>query len=144
MLIVCVFVFSSCQTIDGYYYSLEKARNEKGLYKDADYVFSEHLDDAVIDFIIKENALHIVQIGVKGRGDTSKYRVRYTSSYLLDQAISEYNNAGDYVWSETSKLSLKKISWCVVSKEFNKNNNLCAFDFIYNETSYLLCYDIVD
>ena len=136
-------VLSSCKTFDGYYYNLEKARSEKKFYQDSDYIFTKNLDESIIDFVIKEHVLHIVEFKVNDEKGNTKYKVRHSSSYAIEEAIYRFEEFNDYNWVTTSKLSINTFSWCIVSKDFNANNDkLSSFEFTYNDILYCLCYNI--
>ena len=141
LLILFSFVLSSCKTFDGYYYDLEKARSQKKFYQNSDYLFTKDFDESIVDFVIKEHVLHIVEIKVYNTEENTKYQVKHSSSYALEEAIYKFEQSNDYNWITTSNLSLNTISWCIVSKDFNcKNDNSSSFEFAYKDISYCLCY----
>ncbi len=143
LLILFSFVLSSCMTFDGYYYDLEKARSQKKFYQNLDYLFTKDLDETIIDFVIKEHVLHIVEIKVYNEKENTKYQVKHSSSYALEEAIYRFEQFDDYNWITTSNLSLSTFSWCIVSKDFNCNNdNFSSFEFAYKDISYCLCYNM--
>lgn len=132
----------SCQTIGSYYKNIDDAREEKSFYKDADYLFSEDLDEAVIDFVIKDDVLHIVYIDIDNSIGGKMYRTKQCSSFSLEEALYTFNLYNEYDWTTTSNLSSFPISWCIVSKNFNPDDNLSFFEFTYENKSYHLCYII--
>lgn len=143
LLVFLSFVLSSCVTFDGYYYDLEKARSQKKCYQNSDYLFTKELDKTIIDFVIKEHVLHIVEIKVKNEKGNNKYQVKHSSSYAIEEAILKFDQINDYHWTMMSNLSLNTFSWCVVSKDFNCNNdNFASFEFLYKDISYCLCYNM--
>ncbi len=143
VLVLFCLILSSCKTFDGYYYDLEKARNEKKFYDNLDYLFTQDSQDVIIDFIVEDDTLHIVQIETKDYKTNAKYRVKHTSSYAIKEAIYKFDQSNDYNWITTSNLSPKKVSWCIVSKDFNSiNNNYTCFEFVYEGKPYSLCYDM--
>ena len=143
VLFIFSFVLSSCRTFDGYYYDLEKVRSEKEFYSNSNYLFSKDLGDTIVDFVIEENKLHIVEIKVKNEKTNAKYQVKHCSSYAIEEAIGRFEQLNDYNWITTSKLSLNTFSWCIVSKDFNcDNDTFSSFEFVYTDTVYCLCYNI--
>lgn len=130
-----------CRTFDGYYYSLEEARSEKNSYESADYVFTKDLDDLIIDFVIKEHILQIIEIDSKDLETTPKYKVQHISSFSLEENIYVFEQSKEYNWENSTKLSPKEYSWCIVSKEFNSNcDDYPSFEFEYEGEAYCLCY----
>lgn len=143
LLILFSLVLNSCKTFDGYYYDLEEARSQKKFYQNSDYLFTKDLDETIVDFVVKEHVLHIVEIEFCTEKENTKYRVKHSSSYALEEAIYRFEQFNDYHWIKTSNLSLNTFSWCIVSKDFNsKNDNFSSFEFAYKDISYCLCYNM--
>lgn len=142
MMVLCL-TTASCKTIDGYHYDLDDARSESKLYNDYDYIFTKEQENAVIDFIIKGDELHIVQLKAVKRFSKPRYRVRDTSSYIIQQSISRCENADDYYWTNSTKLTVVNFDWCIVTKDFNiTHSNYPSFEFQYGGVEYNLCYII--
>ena len=141
LLLFLSIILSSCKTFDGYCFSLDDARKHERAYNDYDYLFTKTTDEVVIDFIIKNNTLHIVDISVKNRFSRSIYRVYSITSFSIEEAIACFNRKGGYDWSNISNLSLCPVSWCIVPESFN-NNTFPAFVFTYKGKAYCLCYDL--
>lgn len=142
MMVLCLTTVS-CKTIDGYHYDLDDARSESKLYNNYDYIFTKEQENAVIDFIIKGDELHIVQLKAVKRFSKPRYRVRDTSSYIIQQSISRCENADDYYWTNSTKLTVVNFDWCIVTKDFNiTHSNYPSFEFQYGGVEYNLCYII--
>ncbi len=142
MMVLCL-TTASCKTIDGYHYDLDDARSESKLYNNYDYIFTKEQENAVIDFIIKGDELHIVQLKAVKRFSKPRYRVRDTSSYIIQQSISRCENADDYYWTNSTKLTVVNFDWCIVTKDFNiTHSNYPSFEFQYGGVEYSLCYVI--
>ena len=138
--LICVSL-SCCTTFDGYYYDLEEARSEKSFYENSDYLFTKDLENTIIDFVVKEHVLYIVEIDSKDLTATTKYRVKHSSSFSIEENIYMFEQSNEHNWKSSSKLSLKEYSWCIVSKEFNDDyNDYPSFEFKYEGESYCLCY----
>ena len=143
ILIILCLTTVSCKTIDGYHYDLDDARSESKLYNDYDYIFTKEQENAVIDFIIKGDELHIVQLKAVKRFSKPRYRVRDTSSYIIQQSISRCKKADDYYWTNSTKLTVVNFDWCIVTKNFNiTHSNYPSFEFQYGGVEYSLCYVI--
>ena len=135
-----LFTLLSCpgRTLDGYYYNLEDARSAKAFYNDADSVFTNDIDGGMVDFVIKNQQFHIVEIDMRGTEENTKYRIKATRSLEIEEEISRFNQAKDYHWTETRLIPSQ---WCIVSKEFNdENRQFPSFDFVFQNESYSLCY----
>lgn len=101
------------------------------------------MGETVVDFVIKEHVLHIVEINVDDENGNTKYRVYHTSSYAIEEAIYKFEQTNDYNWKTNSKFSIGDFSWCIVSENFNLNNDkISSFEFVYNDISYSLCYNV--
>ena len=145
--VVCCVSLSSCKTFFGYYYSLDDARNESKFYTDSDYLFTKELEESVIDFIVKDHVLHIVEIKVDNEKNSQKFRIKHSSSFSIEESIYEFEQSEAYNWTSSTKLSLNMYEWCIVTDEFNSNNdNYSSFEFMYNDTLYCICYnmDVID
>lgn len=141
--ILLVFLLNSCRTFDGYHYNLDDVRNEIKCYENTDYLFTVELDEVIIDFVINEHILHIVEIDCKDLNSKLKYQIKNDSSFSIEENIYIFNQTLKYDWTNSSKLSLKEYSWCIVSEEFNRNkDNLTSFRFVYGGIPYCLCYQI--
>ena len=127
-----------------YYYDLNDARKSKSsYYENCDYLFTEETEDCVTDFIIKDNALHIVQMRVRYFGSNAGYRAVFSGTRSIEEEIYYFEELNDYYWTSLSKLSVKRISWCIVSEDFNStHDNYPSFEFIYEGETYSLCYDM--
>ena len=113
------------------------------LWDNYDYIFTKEQENAVIDFIIKGDELHIVQLKAVKRFSKPRYRVRDTSSYIIQQSISRCENADDYYWTNSTKLTVVNFDWCIVTKDFNiTHSNYPSFEFQYGGVEYNLCYII--
>ena len=147
-ILFCLFL-SSCGAFVGndgsfYYYDLNDARKSKSsYYENCDYLFTEETEDCVTDFIIKDNALHIVQMRVRYFGSNAGYHAVYSVSFLIEEALYYFDYYNDYDWTSTSKWSVKEYSWCIVSEDFNStHDNYPSFEFVYEGKTYSLCYDM--
>ena len=142
--VIALFLVSltACGTIDGYYYNVDDARKENKAYKEADYIFTEEAEDVITDFVLKDHILYIIEIDCQKAINKVKYSIRAEHRYAIEEHIYVFNKEPKYNWTNSTKLSLKEYNWCIVSEEFNKNNDkLPSFNFIYDNESYDLCYD---
>lgn len=146
MLFVFIFVvcLSSCRTFFGYYYSLEEARGEKeNYYENSDYIYTICLDTAIVDFIIKEDTLNIVEIEKRKAEYNPEYQIKTSSLFSLEEQIYIFKELQSYNWTYSTKFSLANYSWCIVSSDFNYNNdNVPSFEFQYDGELYCLCYQV--
>ena len=143
---VIIMNVSSCRTFFGYYYYLEDARNEKkNYYEDSDYFFTVDLDNAVVDFVIKDDTLIIVEIEKKNGNSISKYQIKTASLYSIEEQIYTFKQIRSYDWTYSTKLALVEYNWCIVSSDFNyENDNISSFEFLYKNELYCLCYQFLD
>lgn len=128
-------------SFDGYYSDLDQVRNNK-IYRDAHYLFTEETDSVIIDFVVKKEEISIVEIKVKN-GNTKMYSLKVTMTYKIQEKILDFEQAREYDWNISSKLSLLSFRWCIVSADFKKQNTeYSSFDFEHNGKTYCLCYII--
>ena len=135
------FVFSSCKTFNGYYYDISDARSAEKFYTDSCYVFTKESEEVIVDFILKKDTIHVVEIEIINQEKSPKYKVKHSASFYMEEAVSQFEQSQTYNWRKSSKLSLKEFEWCIVSKEFDlENNKSSSFEFTYKDNSYCLCY----
>ena len=60
-----IIILNACSTFDGYYYDLNKVREESKIYKNSDFTFTKETNNLIIDSVIKDNALYIIEIVIK-------------------------------------------------------------------------------
>lgn len=133
-------VSTGCKSFDGYYSDLDKARGESEIYDGCNYLFTKELDDAVVDFIIKDETFNIIEIDIKNAGVNPSYRIKLTSSFILDESIYRFEESNEYNWHNSTKLSQIKYEWCIVTKSFNDvKDALPCFEFKYKGSLYCLC-----
>lgn len=143
VLLSLIVFLSSCKTFDGYYYSLDDARNEIYAYSGYNYIFTEYLGETIVDFLINDNTLYIVEISVKGNKSNPKFKISSTTSFSVEEAVKQFILDNNYHWESTSNLVRHPLSWCIVTESFNRsNNNYSSYVFMYKDESYCLCYNL--
>lgn len=141
-----ILLLSSCRTFSGFYYSLDDARNERQYvkyYSSENLIFSKELSNGVIDFIVDDDSLHIVCIVKTTEADVEQFQIKTVTSFILDEHVQEFKNEEQYNFHDSTKLAALDYSWCIVTKQYNENNNnFDSFEFEYNNQLYHLCIKI--
>ena len=142
LLVVISVCLCSCKTFNGYYDKIDEARNDYDCYSESDYLFSKELDDVVIDFVIKNNVVHINEIEKKATSKTT-FKIKHTASYLVSESIDLFEQNQQYNWTNSSKISIVDFKWCITTLKYNEENQKYnSFEFNYNDEKYCLCYQI--
>lgn len=144
LLFVISLIFSGCATtFDGYYYDLEKARSsENDIYSQYNQLFTVEYSGGMIDFVIKDDSLHIVQILT--RNDNTQFCVKSHITYRVSECLSGSKSKNQYDWLYSTALESQQYRWCIVEKSFNEQNlNIKAFEFAYQDTLLHLCYEVI-
>lgn len=136
-----IIILNACSTFNGYYYDLNKVREESKIYKNSDFTFTKETNNLIIDSVIKDNALYIIEIVIKNTDNKLKYKIKHTSSFSIEESIAQFSKSPEYIWNKSSELSPAEYSWCIVSKDFNdKHNCYLSYEFIYASNTYNLIY----
>ena len=146
LVILLVFVLSSCsQTFNGYSYNLEDARRVENCYNEHDYLFTVEQEGAIVDFVINGDLLHIIIIDCQKHSSNTLYRVKsHYTSMINENTIASEDGQETYFWAKTGNYPYPlQVEWLITSKEFyDSHQDYTGFNFIYNDTEYVLCYQI--
>ena len=125
---------SSCTTtFAGYSYNIDDARNnESSYYEDYDYFFPIESEGYFIDFLICNKQLHIVKFDTKEQNKNTLYKVKSKATFLIDEALL------DDAWTKTGAFPFQ-VEWRIIEKDIETTE---GFEFIYNNTTYMLQYRI--
>ena len=135
-------VFTSCSTtFDGYYYSVENAKNSESFYNQYDYIFTIEKENQIIDFIIDGNYMRIIKIECKEGKDSLLYKIRNKSTFLINEILAYSDTYEEQVWIKTGNYPFQ-VEWSVSYKTTEKNEE--GFDFTYNGMECVLLYRIVE
>lgn len=138
LLVLVSFSLSLCScktTIDGYYFSLEDARNEDSLYQDADHLFSVDAGDYIIDFVVKDDVFAVAKIAQRKE---SQYTLKELIRFAFHATDTGSENP-EYHWVPTSNFFIQ-VKW----KISENPKDTPDFAFEHKGKSYGLYYAIGD
>ena len=144
-ILILALLLSGCNvTFDGYYYNLDDARAAEKIYSEYDNIFTAKYEDKIVDFVICGDIMRISKIDCRGEGEKTQYNIKSTSSYIIAEHIAEFNSDNDYHWTMTGNFCVQ-VEFAIVTKEFNASrDNYECFEFVYEDTTYCLCYKIYE